>query len=153
LQNRPDPDGRPGVASDVAILRSAPGIGRGVAATLLAEGGRPLADRDLASLRAHAGIAPVTQQSGKRWVVRMRFGCNGHLRNALYHWGRIAVQREPRARAHYQTLRRRGQSHGRALRGVVDRLLAMLMAMLRTGTCYDATRRQLATPVATETLA
>lgn len=142
LQHRPDDGGAPGATPDVAVLRSAPGIGRGIAATLLAEGGRPLADRDLPSLRAQAGIAPVTQQSGKRCVVRMRFGCNGRLRNALYHWGRIAVQIDPRARTHYQALRQRGQSHGRALRGVVDRLLAMLMAMLRTGTCYDATRRR-----------
>jgi transposase len=142
----PDNAGPPGPPSDVAIIRSAPGIGRGIAAALLAEGGRPLAERDLFSLRAHAGIAPVTQQSGKRIVVRMRFGCNGRLRNALYHWGRGAIQLDPRARTHYQHLRSYGHSHGRALRGVVDRLLAMLIAMLRAGTCYDANRRQVATP-------
>jgi transposase len=150
LQGGPDDGAAPGSASDVAIIRSAPGIGRGIAATMLAEGGRPLAARDLPSLRAHAGIAPITQQSGKRGVVRMRFGCNGRLRNAFYHWGRIAIQIEPRARAHYHALRGRGHSHGRALRGVVDRLLAMLIAMLRAGTRYDANRRQLLTPAVVE---
>ena len=34
-------------------------------------------------------------------------------------------------------LRGRGRSHGRAMRGVVDRLLAVAMAMLRAGTLYD----------------
>lgn len=150
LQGGPDNGGPPGPTSDVAIIRSVPGIGRGIAAALLAEGGRPLADRDLFSLRAHAGIAPVTQQSGKRVIVRMRFGCNGRLRNALYHWGRGAIQLDPRAHIHYQTLRHCGHSHGRALRGVVDRLLAMLIAMLRTGTAYDPHRRQVVTPIVLE---
>jgi len=38
-------------------------------------------------------------------------------------------------------LRARGHSHGRALRGVADRLLAVLCAMLRSGTLFDASLR------------
>ena len=49
---------------DATILRSLPGVGRVVAATVLAEAARPLADRDYQTLRAHGGIAPVTPQSG-----------------------------------------------------------------------------------------
>ncbi len=37
----------------------------------------------------------------------------------------------------YTAARARGQSHGRALRGLADRLLRMLMAMLRSRTLYD----------------
>jgi hypothetical protein len=40
-------------------------------------------------------------------------------------------------------LRSKGHSHGRALRGLADRLLALLCAMLRSGTAYDVSRRQL----------
>lgn len=127
---------------DVLILRSVPGIGRVVAATLLGEAAAEVAGRDYHALRVHAGLAPVTKQSGKRRAVQMRYACHARLRVAVYHWGRVSVQHDPRSRAHYTQLRHRGHSHARALRGVVDRLLAMLMAMLRTQTCYDAARRQ-----------
>jgi transposase len=141
----PVPD-QPAAPRDGVILRSLPGVGRTITATLLAEAGWALATRDYHALRALAGIAPVTQKSGKRRLVLMRLGCNRRLRDALYHWGRGAIQSDPRARAHYQQLRERGHNHGRALRSVVDRLLAMLIAMLRTGALYDPTRRQVAPP-------
>jgi hypothetical protein len=34
------------------------------------------------------------------------------------------------------------KTHGRALRGVADRLLAVLVAMLKNGTLYDPDLRQ-----------
>lgn len=126
---------------DVTILRSWPGVGRHVAATVLAEAARPLAERDYQTLRTQAGIAPVTHQSGKKTAVTMRWACNGRLRNALYHWARVSVQVDARCRAHYDDLRHRGHDHARALRGVVDRSLAVLMAMLTNRTLYDPQRR------------
>jgi len=127
---------------DVTILRSFPGVGRTVAATMLAEASQLLATRDYHRLRAYGGAAPVTRQSGTRRSVHMRYACNQRLRNALYYWAFIAARHDPVTRQHYQLLRARGQSQGRALRGVVDRLLLILIAMLRTQTLYDAGRRQ-----------
>jgi transposase len=127
---------------DVLILRSVPGIGRVIAATLLGEAASEVALRDYHALRTHGGLAPVTKQSGKRRDVQMRYACHARLRDAFYHWGRVSAQRDARSRTHYRQLRQCGHSHARALRGVVDRLLAMLMAMLRTQTCYDPGRRQ-----------
>lgn len=127
---------------DVAILRSLPGVGRKVSATMLAEASRLLAARDYHGLRAHGGCAPITKASGKRRLVTMRYACNPHLRNALHYWAQSSVQHDPAGAAVYARLRARGCSHGRALRGVVDRLLAVLMAMLRTQTMYDPTRRR-----------
>jgi transposase len=129
---------------DVEILRSLPGVGRIVLATLLAEASQPLAVRDYHALRSLAGVAPVTRRSGKRCVVSMRYACHMRLRNALYHWSRVAVQRDPPSRAAYAELRARGHTHGRALRTVADRLLGVACAMLRTGTTYDPARRQAA---------
>ena len=126
---------------DVTILRSLPGVGRLVAATVLAEAARPLAERDYQTLRTHAGAAPITRQSGKKAAVMMRWACNGRLRNAIYHWARVSVQVDARCRAHYDRLRQRGHEHARALRGVVDRSLAVLMAMLTSRTLYDPERR------------
>jgi transposase len=125
---------------DVEILRSLPGVGIRVSATILAEASHALDERDYLALRSHGGIAPVTHQSGKRRTVSMRHGCNGRLRNAFYHWARVAAQYDPACNSQYTTLRERGYSHGRALRGVADRLLRILVAMLKAGTLYDPLR-------------
>jgi transposase len=126
---------------DAAILRSLPGVGRVVLARMLTEGAEAIRLRDLSRLRALGGSAPVTKRSGKSRSVQMRRACSARLRFAFYHWARIAIQRDPRSSAHYRELRTRGQTHGRALRGVVDRLLAVAVAMLRAGTLYDPARR------------
>jgi len=125
---------------DVEILRSLPGVGRIVSTTVLAEASWALAERDYSALRGHAGVAPVTRQSGKRRVVGMRTGCNGRLRNALYHWARVASHYDPPSHRYYDKLRARGHTHGRALRSLGDRLLRVLVAMLKSGELYDAAR-------------
>jgi transposase len=127
---------------DVEILQSLPGIGTRIAATMLAEAAHPLRDRDYHALRVLGGCAPVTSRSGKRCVVRIRYACQKRVRFALRCWAMMAIQKDPRSRAHYDRLRLGGHHHERALRGVVDRLLPVLIAMLRDGTLYDADRRQ-----------
>lgn len=127
---------------DVQILRSLAGVGKKVAATMLAEASQPLAERDYHALRAHAGVAPVTRQSGRRLVVVMRQACNGRLRNAVYHWARVAVMHDDHSRGVYAALRAKGQSHGRALRSVADRLLRVLVSMLKHHTLYDPERQR-----------
>jgi transposase len=129
---------------DVTLLLSLPGAGRVVAATMLAEASQPLGDRDYHALRSYSGVAPVTRRSGKRQVVHMRQSCNERLRNAIYHWSRVSAQCDERSREHYAELRGKGHSHGRALRGVADRLLAVLVAMLKSGTMYDPDFRKTA---------
>lgn len=122
---------------DVSILLSLPGVGRVVTATMLAEASQPLSERDYHALRAYGGTAPITRQSGKRKSVLMRRSCNPRLRDAIYHWSRVSTQHEQRSKGHYAELRAKGHSHGRALRGVADRLLGVLVAMLNSGTTYD----------------
>jgi transposase len=123
---------------DVTILRSMPGIGRIVIATLLAEAWQPVRRRDYHALRTLAGVAPVTLRSGKRCLVVRRYACNRRLANAIYHWARIASQRDAVTRSRYAELRRRGHSHGRALRTVGDRLLAVACKLLQRQTLFDS---------------
>ena len=123
---------------DVSILLSLPGIGRGVTVTMLAEASQLLAERDYHALRAYGGTAPVTKRSGKSKSVGMRRSCNPRLRDAIYHWSRVSTQCDEHSKQHYAELRGKGHSHGRALRGVADRLLGVLVAMLKSGTKYDA---------------
>jgi transposase len=126
--------------NDVAILRSLPGVGRIVAAIIIAEACAALIERDYRALRGHAGIAPVTKQSGKQRMVLMRYACNGRLRHAFYHCARVAVIRDLPSKSYYTALRRRGHTHGRALRAVADRLLRILIAMLMTHTLFDCSK-------------
>ena len=113
-------------------------------ATLLAEAFEALQRRDYHALRCLSGVAPVTRQSGKSKIVVRRLAVNRRLQNAVYHWAFAALQRDPRSRAKYDTLRQRGHGHARALRSVADRLLAVTCAMLRTQTTFDPHRH--ATP-------
>ena len=122
---------------DVAILRSLPGIGRINLATLLSEASGPLSRRDYQALRTLSGVAPVTKRSGKSHVVVMRYASHVRLRNTVYHWARVATQHDDKSRTRYAALRRRGRSHGRAIRGVADRLLAVACVLLQRQTLFD----------------
>src|SRR6516165_5786672 len=129
---------------DVAILRSLPGIGRINLATLLSEASGPLSRRDYQALRTLSGVAPVTKRSGKSHVVVMRYASHVRLRNTVYHWARVATQHDHESRTRYAALRRRGHSHGRAIRGVADRLLAVACVLLQRQTLFDPHFRQAA---------
>jgi transposase len=122
---------------DVAILRSFPGLGRINIAVLLAEACEPLRQRDYHVLRVLSGCAPVTRRSGKSCIVLRRYACNERLRNAVYHWARVAKQHEPFSKRRYDELRRRGHSRARALRSVGDRLLYVLCTALQRQTPFD----------------
>jgi len=122
---------------DVSILRSCPGLGRINIAALLAEAWQPLQRRDYHALRTLCGAAPVTRRSGKSCIVLRRYACNKRLAEAVYHWARVATQHDPISQRRYADLRARGHSHGRALRGLADRLLYVLCTLLRRQTLFD----------------
>jgi transposase len=54
---------------DVEVHCSLPGVGRVVAATILAEASQPLAERNDTAARSYAAIAPVTRQAEKKKQV------------------------------------------------------------------------------------
>lgn len=125
---------------DAEVILSMPGIGITVAATMLGEASQAVAERDYNAIRAHAGVAPVTRRSGKSKFVSRRYACNPRLSNALYHAARVHAQFDPHARALYSQLRQRGHTHGRALRTIGDRMLRILIAMLRNHSLYNSAR-------------
>jgi len=127
--------------TDAAILASLPGVGAFVLASVLSFAHDPVRLRNLQAFRSLGGIAPVTKQSGQRRQVRFRRARSLPLNNALYHWARMAVLRDDNFKKHYDRLRAAGHRHARALRGVMDRILTIAMAMLRDRTLYDSTRR------------
>jgi transposase len=137
LEARESPSGQNREQRDVTILRSWPGLGRIILATLLTEAAEPLRARDYHALRALAGTAPVTRRSGKQCFVIRRHACNGRLQIAIYHWSRGAIQHDAVARRRYDALRSRGLGHARALRTVGVRLLYALCTTLKRQTTYD----------------
>jgi transposase len=136
-----DPPGQTGEHRDVLILRSLPGAGRYVVATMLAEAFWALQQRDYRLLRAVCAAAPVTEQSGRSRFVHMRYACNRRLRNAVHHWAWTATRVDPHFARLYKEMRSRGLKHARALRGVGDRLLNVTLAALKRGIPYDASLR------------
>ena len=125
---------------DPEILRSLPGVGPIVLAALLSEGHDAVVRRDANTLRALAGVVPVTRRSGKQYMVVMRNACPNRLRTAVYHWARVAVLHDFHSRNRYAALRKRGHSHARALRSVGSRLIGVACAMLQTGELFDKDR-------------
>lgn len=129
---------------DASLLLSLPGLGKKLTAVLIAEAAEPLAERDYHRLRSLAGVAPVTKATGQRSKknaqVLMRQACSRRLRHTLHHWARAAIPVAPHVREHYTSLRKRGHNHGRALRGVGDRLLRIATAVLKSGEPYDPAR-------------
>src|SRR5215213_1825890 len=122
---------------DAAILSSLPGVGTVTLATLLTEAAGPISRRDYAALRTLSGVAPVTKRSGKSCIVTMRYAAQIRLRNAVFHWARVAVLNDPKCGSRYAALRARGHSYGRALRGVADRLLGVACVLLQRGMLFD----------------
>jgi hypothetical protein len=96
----------------------------------------------LLTLRGLCGVAPVTKRSGKQYALFMRTACNHRLRTAVHFWAANAVQRDSHWKTRYAAMRAAGHGHSRALRGIGDRLLRVLIAMLESGTPYDPTRRR-----------
>jgi len=128
---------------DIDLLLSMPGLGQVIAATMLSEASRPLRERDYEALRCYAGTAPVTKQSAKRKTVSMRRACSSRVRQAVFHWSGLSLMFDSRCRQHYDALRAAGHDHPRALRGVGDRLLSVLIAVLKSGSPFDQTLRRL----------
>ena len=126
------------VPSDAAILASLPGIGKTTLATLLTEAPGPLTGRDYKALRTLSGVAPVTKRSGKSCVVVMRYAAHPRLREAVFHWARVAVQNDPKCKSRYEALRERGHSYGRALRSVADRVLGVACVLLEWRELFDS---------------
>jgi transposase len=127
--------------SDVELMLSMPGFGTLVVAALIATVNGAITDRDLPRTRALTGQAPVTKRSGRSCVVSRRLACQPAAREAMFHAASCAAMIDPRFKHLYDDMRRRGHSRGRALRGVGDSMLRVLMAVLKTRTPYEPARQ------------
>jgi transposase len=121
------------LAATAALLRSMPGGGPVLVATLLAELPElgTLDRRQIASL---VGVAPVARDSGTRHGRRAIRGGRGAVRAPLYMAALVASRSNPTLRAVYQRLRANAKPPKLALVVLMRKMLVTLNAMLRTST-------------------
>ena len=129
---------------DLTILLSLPGFGSLTVATAFGESGDAFERRDYNALRSIGGAAPVTKQSGGTRYVVMRQVCQPRLRVALHLAALQAIRIDPKFRDLYLRARARGQTVGRAIRNIADRLLFLAVQLLKKTQLYDIGLRQLA---------
>ncbi len=127
---------------DLTILLSLPGFGPLTVATALGESGDAFERRDYKALRGICGAAPITKQSGGTRHVVMRQVCQPRLRVALHLAAFRASRVDPKLGELYNRARARGQTVGRALRNIVDRLLFLAIQLLKKNQLYDIQLRQ-----------
>lgn len=123
------------LAGDEARLRSAPGVGPMVAATLLArlpELGR-LDRRAIASL---AGLAPHACDSGHRRGRRHVWGGRAEVRRVLYIAALVASRYDARLKAMRDSMQAAGKPAKVAILAVARKLLTILNAMIRDAKNY-----------------
>ena len=119
------------------LLRSVPGIGPAVSATLVAELpelGR-LSSKEIAAL---VGLAPFNGDSGRMRGRRAIWGGRAPVRSALYMATLVAVRHNRVLKARYHQLLGRGKAKKVALVARMRKLLIWMGAMLRDGAPWDA---------------
>ena len=90
-------------------------------------------------LQGHAGAVPVTDRSGKQVIVKFRFACNTHLRQAIHQFAFQSLQRSEWARAYYERCRKRGHSHHHELRALAAKWLKIIFVLWARQVAYDET--------------
>jgi transposase len=117
------------------LLRSVPGVGRVLAATLLAdlpELGR-LNRKQIAKL---VGVAPLTRDSGKHRGQRIAWGGRTEVRGALYMSALACITHNPEIGAFYRRLVERGKPKKVALVASMRKLLVTCNAVVRDETAW-----------------
>ncbi len=119
------------------LLRSVPGVGPVLAATLLAHLPE-LGALNRKQIAALAGLAPFNRDSGKLRGSRCIWGGRAQVRRVLYMAVVSAVRSNPVIKDFYAQLRARGKYPKSALTACMRKLLVILNAMLHNQTHWHA---------------
>src|SRR6202166_2055928 len=131
---------------DFFIFESLPGAGAVLAPRLLAAlGSQRERYANAAEVQAYSGIAPVTEQSGKKKWVHFRWACPKFLRQSFHEWAGHSIAHSQWARSYYQQQRERGKGHHAAVRGLAFKWIRIMFRCWQDGAAYDE-NRYLATP-------
>ena len=97
---------------DYPLFRALPGAGASLAPRLLAAFGEQRERfQGAAALQMYAGIAPVTERSGKKCWVHWRWQCPTFLRQTFVEWAGQTINKSSWARAYYYQQRAKGSTY------------------------------------------
>jgi len=124
---------------DHDVFTSFPGAGAVCAPRLAAAFGTDRSRWDsAAALQAHAGIAPVTDRSGKSVRVHHRLACSKFVKQTFHEFADQSIRFSRWARAYYDQQRVRGNSHHAALRALAYKWIRILFRCWQQRRPYDA---------------
>lgn len=127
------------IAERMDILASIPGVGRLTAITMLVDMPE-LGTLEAKQVAALAGLAPITQQSGK-WQGTARIqGGRPWIRRALYMPALVAVRFNPDLKAKYTQFIDAGKPPKLALTAIMRKLLVMANTLLRDHRMWSEVR-------------
>jgi transposase len=117
-------------------LKSVPGVGKVVAATLLALLPE-LGQLSTAKISTLVGVAPLNRDSGQMQGKRTIFGGRAAVRQVVYMATLVAVRHNPVIKAFYDQLLKRGKPTKVALVACMHKLVSILNAMIKNGTDWQ----------------
>jgi transposase len=118
------------------LLRSAPGVGPTLAATLVADV-RELGETDRQKISALVGVAPFANDSGTMKGKRSIRGGRIDVRGVLYMATLCAIRVNPVIKAFSQRLQAAGKLKKVMIVACMRKLLSLLNAMIRDGLTWD----------------
>jgi transposase len=123
-------------------LRTIPGVGPAIAATLIAEIGDIARFDDFDELLAFAGVHPAERSSGRKGANpetswHMSKAGNSYLRSAAYRMAVVGLQHNPVIAAHYARKRAAGKSSMNALGHCMRKALSIVWGVWRNGQDFD----------------
>jgi transposase len=88
-------------------------------------------------LQKYAGIAPVTERSGKKSWVHWRLQCPTFLRQTFVEWAAESIRHSFWAQVYYQQQRDKGKAHQAAVRALAFKWIRILYRCWQDRTPYD----------------
>src|SRR4029450_2337969 len=123
---------------DFAFFQALPGAGPVFASRLLVAFGEQRARYASATeLQQYAGIAPVTERSGKKSWVHWRLQCPTFLRQTFVEWAGESTRHSFWAQGYSQQQRDKGKAHQAAVRALAFKWLRILYRCWQDRTLYD----------------
>lgn len=126
---------------EAELYRDLPGAGPALAPRLLVALGT---DRtrypDAPSLQKYAGIAPVTERSGRQLWIHWRWNAPKFLRQTFVEWAGQTIPKCAWAKAYYLQQKRAGKRHQTILRGLAFKWIRILWRCWQDRTPYDESR-------------
>ena len=123
---------------DFPLFDALPGAGAVFAPRLLvAFGEQRERFTSAAELQKYAGIAPVTERSGKKSWVHWRLQCPTFLRQTFVEWAAESIRHSFWAQVYYQQQRDKGKAHQAAVRALAFKWIRILYRCWHERLPYD----------------